>query len=73
MRLDSDLGDPLEILGVWRSHDVHVLRSTDDTPGIYREAADENELDARLGESTEKLIESRFGQLRRAAPVNRIS
>lgn len=70
---DGDLGNPLEILGVWRNHDVHILRSSNDTPGVYRKAADENELGPRLGESVEELIEGWLGQLRRAAPVNRIS
>ena len=73
MDLDCDLRDASEILGVWRSHDVHVLCSSDDSPGIDRETADQNELNARLGESADKLIEGRFAQLECAAPVNRIS
>jgi hypothetical protein len=37
------------------------------------EAADNNELDVRVGEAPQQLVERRFAQLLRAAPVNRIS
>jgi hypothetical protein len=73
MNRDGDRRDPLEVLGIGRDHDVQVLCSPYHAPGVDGEAADQDELDACLGESTEKLIESRLGQLRRAAPVNRIS
>lgn len=73
MRLDGDFGDPFEILGVRCNDDIHVLRSSEDSPCVEGEATHEDELDACLGESAEKLIEGRLGQVRRAAPVNRIS
>jgi hypothetical protein len=37
---DRDLGEPFEVLGIWRNHDVHILRSSDHSPGIDREATD---------------------------------
>lgn len=73
MSLDGDLGNALEVLGIRGNDDVHILRSPDNTPRVDGEATNENELDACFGESTEKLIEGRLGQVRRAAPVNRIS
>lgn len=73
MSFNSDLRESLEILGTRRNHDVHILRPSDDPPGVYRKATHQNELDTCLGESAEKLVEGRLGQLRRAAPVNCIS
>lgn len=73
MRFDGSLRNSPEILGIWRNDDVYVFRASHDSPSIDCEATNQNELDTRLGEPAEKLIESRLGQLRRAAPVNRIS
>jgi hypothetical protein len=73
MSFNRDLRQSPEVLRVWRYDDVHILRSSDHTPGVDREAPHEHEVNGSLGESAKKLIEGRFGQLRRAAPVNRIS
>jgi hypothetical protein len=70
---NRDLGKSFEVLGIRANHDVHVLRSPDHPPGIDREAADQDEIDTRLRESAQNLIEGRRGQLERAAPVNRIN
>lgn len=40
MRLNRDLGNSFQVLGIRRNHDVQVLRASDDSPGVYREAAD---------------------------------
>ena len=71
--LDGNIGYPLEVLRVWCNDDIHVLRSADDSPSIDRKPADEDELDFCLREPAKKLIEGRLGQVRRAAPVNRIN
>lgn len=73
MCFNRDPCQSLEILGTWRNDDVHILRPSDDPPGVYRKATHQNELDICRGEPAEKLVEGRLGQLRRAAPVNRIS
>lgn len=73
MGFNCDLREAFEILGTWRNDDVHILRAPDDPPGVYRKATHQNELDTCLGEPAEKFVEGRFGQLRRAAPVNCIS
>lgn len=73
MSLDGDVGNAFEVLRVGRDDDVYVLRSPDDPPRVYSEAADQNELDLSFGKAAKELIESRFGQLLRAAPVNRIN
>jgi hypothetical protein len=73
MSFNSDLPESLEILGTRRNDDVHILRSSDDPPGVYRKATHQNELHARLRESAQELIESGFSQWRRAEPTNCIS
>lgn len=64
MSFNSDLRKSLEILGTRRNDDVHILRPSDDPPGVYRKATHQNELDTCLGEPAEKLVEGRLGQLR---------
>lgn len=64
MSSDGDACEPLEILRIWSNDDVHILSSSEDSPGVYRKAAHENKLDACLGEAAEKLVEGRLGQLR---------
>ena len=54
-------------------HDVHILGASHDPPGIDRQAADDDEFDIRFGQASQQLVEGRFAQLSRAAPVNRIS
>lgn len=73
MSFNGDLRESLEILGIRGNDNVHILRSADHSPGVHRKAAHQKELDIRLGESAEKLVEGWLGQLRRAAPVNCIS
>lgn len=73
MGFNCNLGNAFEVLGMWGHDDVNVLRPSDYSPGIHRQAADEDELDACLGEPAKQLIKGRLGQLRWAAPVNRIS
>lgn len=73
MGFNGDPREALEILGAWSNDDVHILRPADNSPGVHRKAAHQNELDTRLGESAEKLVEGRLGQWWRAAPVNCIS
>jgi hypothetical protein len=65
MDLHRHLRNPFEVRGVWRNHDVHVLCSSNYSPGIDRETADGNELDTSLRESAQQLIEGRLGQLER--------
>ena len=70
MGLNRDLRDAFEIFGIRRDHDIHVLCSSNNSPGIDREASNQNKLDVCLGEPAEKLIEGWLGQVR-AAPTNR--
>lgn len=72
-RGNCHLGDPFEVFGLWSDHDVHILGSTDDPPGVYGQATDHNELNLRGCEAPQKLVEGRFAQLFCAVPVNRIS
>ena len=73
MCFNGDARQSLEILRIRRRNDVHILRPSDHAPGVDREAAHQHEVNGSLGESAKKLIEGRLGQLRRAAPVNRIN
>ncbi len=70
---NRNVGNSLEVLDVWGDHDIDVLCASHDTPGVDRQAADDNEFDIRFGEAPQQLVESRLAQVRRAAPVKRIS
>lgn len=73
MSADGDVRDPFEVVGTRRDDDVHVLRASDDTPSVDGEATHQDKLDACAVKPLKKLVEGRLGQVRRAAPVNRIS
>jgi len=65
--------DTLEVLRVRGDDDIHILRPADDAPSIDGKATNQNKLHLRFREPAQKLIESRFGQWRRAEPTNRIN
>ena len=73
MNGDRHPSDAFEVLKIGSDDDVHVLRPSDDAPGIDGQAADQNKLNPRLSESTQELIESGVGQWRRAEPTNCIN
>lgn len=68
-----DLGHSLEVVDVGGNHDIDVFRSSYNAPRVHGKAAHDDEPGARGGESPQQLVESWFGQLAWAAPVNRIS
>ena len=69
---DRDLGHSLEVVNLRSHHHIDVLGAAHDAPSVHRQAADD-ELDSGLCKAMQQLVEGRFAQLRRAAPVNRIS
>lgn len=70
---NRDLGYTLEILGLRSDYDIHVFGATHYPPGIHGEAAHHDELRLCLRQAPQQLVEGWLAQLRRAAPVNRIS
>jgi hypothetical protein len=70
---NCNVSDPLEVLGVRGDDDVHVLRAPHNAPGINCQTSNHDEIDICFSEASQKLVEGRFAQLPRAAPVNRIS
>jgi hypothetical protein len=65
--LGHDMGEPVEVLWCRIGHDVAVLRSPHDAPRPQRQAANDDEVNIRLYEADEKLIERRRTQRARRA------
>jgi hypothetical protein len=72
-RRHRDLGDALEVVRVRGDDHIHVLRPTQDAPGVHGQPADYDELNACFAKARQKFVEGRLAQALRAAPVNRIS
>jgi hypothetical protein len=57
VEFSGDMSEPLVVLRYRIGHDVAVLRSRHDALRPQRQAADDDEVDFRLYEAEEKLIE----------------
>ena len=67
------LGHLFQVPCLWGNHQIHVLGAADYPPGINRKATHHDELGLRSRQAPQELVEGRFAQFWRAAPVNRIS
>jgi hypothetical protein len=62
-----------KVLGLRGDHNVDVLGTANDTPGVEGETTDHDEIDVRVSETAKQLVEGGLAQSLRAAPVKRIS
>src|SRR4051794_7145603 len=71
--LSRYLGNLLQVRLLRGDNEIHVLGAAHDPPGIDSKTPHHDELGLRSRKAPQKLVEGRFDQLWRAAPVNRIS
>ena len=57
-----DVGEPLEVVGAGGDDDLDVLGAPHDSPGVQREPTHHDELDIRLAEAAQQLVEGRLAR-----------
>ncbi len=62
-----------QVLDLRRHDHVDVLGTANDAPGVEGETTDHDEIDVRVGEAAQQLVEGGLAQSLRAEPVKRIS